>query len=181
MDRKEKLVIIPAAGYAPQIGILVSTLENCRDTTIRWVSDLTMYQLDYLYDDRANTIGALLLHMAAIEAAYQEYTFTGRNILDNPERIEKWRLPMQLGKKAREEIREKPISYYLNELEQMRRLTLTELKKREDDWLWQESPWNDQVANNYWMWYHVYEDEINHRGEISWLKSRISPEPLSAE
>ncbi len=47
----------------------------------------------------------------------------------------------------------------------------------DDEWLWKELPWNEQAANNYWMWYHVYEDEINHRGEISWLKSRIPREP----
>jgi len=28
-------------------------------------------------------------------------------------------------------------------------------------------------ANNYWQWYHVYEDEINHRGEMSWRLSRM--------
>ncbi len=27
--------------------------------------------------------------------------------------------------------------------------------------------------NNYWQWYHVYEDEINHRGEMSWRLSRM--------
>lgn len=177
MMNKEKLVITPAEGFSPHIGILVSTLENCRETTIRWVQDLTTYQLDFLYDANANTIGALLLHMAAIEAAYQEYTFTGRNILDNPERIKKWQMPMQLGERARQEIKGQPVEYYLMELKQMREQTLEQLKQLDDAWLWKESPWNNQVANNYWMWYHVYEDEINHRGEISWLKSRIPRQP----
>ena len=177
MQRKEKLTIIPTPGYSPQIGVLVSTLDHCRDTTIRWVRDLTVYELDYLFDENANTISALLLHMAAIEAAYQEYTFTGRNILNNPERIARWKTPMQLGEKARREIKGRPIETYLDELAQMRQLTLAGFKQRDDDWLWQEQPWNDQTSNNYWMWYHVYEDEINHRGEISWLKSRIPRRP----
>ena len=173
MEIRERLVIEPAEGFSPQIGVLVSTLDICRDTTVRWVKDLTIYQLDYLWDEQANRIGALLLHMAAIEAAYQEYTFTGKNILDNPERIAKWRVPMELGQRARREILGKPIKYYLNELAAMRALTLAGFRQFDDDWLLKESSWNDQVANNYWMWYHVYEDEINHRGEISWLKSRI--------
>ncbi len=176
MKVRERLVIEAAEGFSPQIGVLVSTLDICRDTTIRWVKDLTVYQLDYLWDENANRIGALLLHMAAIEAAYQEYTFTGKNILDNPERIARWRVPMQLGEAARREIVGRPIEYYLNELAEMRALTLEGLRRFDDDWLWRESSWNDQVANNYWMWYHVYEDEINHRGEISWLKSRIPRE-----
>ncbi len=85
-----KLLIAPTAGYTPHIGVLVAAMQRCRDTTIRLVQDLTIAQLDYLFDDQDNSIGALLLHLAAIEAAYQEYTFTGHNILDNPERIAKW-------------------------------------------------------------------------------------------
>lgn len=173
MKDEDKLLIAPIEGLSPHIGVLVATLQRCRETTIRWVQDLTIYQLDYLYDPRANTIGALLLHMAAIEAAYQEYTFTGRNIVQNPKRIKRWEVPMNLGERARREIVGQPISYYLNELEMIRSQTLEQLQQYDDEWLWRESPWNDRVANNYWMWYHVYEDEINHRGEISWLKSRI--------
>lgn len=173
MNNAHKLLIAPTAGFSPQIGILVATMQRCRETTIRWVQDLTVAQLDYLWDENANTIGALLLHAAAIEAAYQEYTFTGRNILDNPERIAKWRIPMDLGAEARQTIKGQPIGYYLSELQAIRELTLTQFRQYDDEWLWQEAPWNDLIANNYWMWYHVYEDEINHRGEISWLKSRI--------
>jgi hypothetical protein len=173
MTEPHKLLIHPVPGYSPQIGVLVATLQCCRATTIRWVQDLTIQQLDHLWDESANTIGALLLHMAAIEAAYQEYTFMGRNILDNPERIAKWEVPMYLDEPARQQIKGHPIDDYLAELQAIRELTLTQFRQYDDDWLWLESPWNDAIANNYWMWYHVYEDEINHRGEISWLKSRI--------
>jgi hypothetical protein len=89
MNDDTKLLIAPISGYSPHIGVLVATLQRCRETTIRWVQDLTVYQLDFLFDDNDNSIGALLLHMAAIEAAYQDYTFTGRNILDNPQPIDK--------------------------------------------------------------------------------------------
>jgi hypothetical protein len=30
------------------------------------------------------------------------------------------------------------------------------------------------LYSNYWQWYHVYEDEINHRGEMSWRLSRMN-------
>ena len=173
MSTPNALLITPVEGFSPHVGVLVATMQRCRETTIRWVQDLTVAQLDYLWDENANTIGALLLHMAAIEAAYQEYTFTGRNILDNPARIAKWRTPMYLDGAARQTIKGQSITYYLDELAAMRELTLAQFRHYDDDWLWQESPWNDTIANNYWMWYHVYEDEINHRGEISWLKSRI--------
>ena len=175
MVSEDKLVITPEVGFSPHLGVLVSTLEWCREKTIDWVKDLTIYQLDYLYDENANSIGALLLHIASLEAAYQEMTFYGRNILNNPERIQKWRVPMYLGDQARREIKGHSVSYYLEELKAIRDQTVEQFRQYDDDWLWQVSSYGSrgQAANNYWMWYHVYEDEINHRGEISWLKSRI--------
>ena len=128
MTDEEKLLIAPGAGYSPHIGVLVATLQRCRETTIRGIQDLTVYQLDHLYDAQANSIGALLLHMGAIEAAYQEETFTGRNILDNPERIAKWEVPMYLGERGRRGIRGHPIGTYLKELEMIRTQTLDQLR-----------------------------------------------------
>jgi hypothetical protein len=173
-----KLFITPEPGYSSHIGVLVSTMQRCRETTILLVQDLSIAQLDYLFDEDDNSIGALLLHLAAIEAAYQEITFFDRNILDNPERLPKWQVPMELGAPARSEIRGHPASYYIEELTRMRAQTLEQMQQRDDSWLWVESEWGDDVfANNYWQWYHVYEDEINHRGEMSWRLSRMNLVP----
>jgi hypothetical protein len=170
-----KLLIHPLAGYTPHIGVLVATLQRCRETTILLVQDLTIAKLDYLFDEEDNSIGALLLHLGAIEAAYQEITFFNRNILDNPDRLPKWFIPMELGEPARQTIRGQPAHYYLAELAALRADTLSLMQQRDDTWLWLESEWNDGIyANNYWQWYHVYEDEINHRGEMHWRLSRMN-------
>ena len=173
MQNPNEWLIKPIDGFTPHMGVLVTTLEQCRQRTLAWTQDLTVHQLDHLFDEDANSIGALLLHIAGIEAAYQEITFHGRNILDNPERRAKWYTPLYLGEAARQEIRGHSIDFYHAELAAMREKTLEQFRQLDDDWLWQESPYGNGVANNYWMWYHVYEDEINHRGAISWLKSRI--------
>jgi uncharacterized damage-inducible protein DinB len=58
-------------------------------------------------------------------------------------------------------------------LESVRSRTLEEFAKRDDRWLDQETAfWDDQPANNYFKWFHVFEDEINHRGQIRWLRQR---------
>lgn len=31
---------------------------------------------------------------------------------------------------------------------------------------------NVERANNYFKWFHVFEDELNHRGQIRWLRIR---------
>jgi Protein of unknown function (DUF664) len=171
-----KLLIEPAPGYTPHIGVLVSTMQRCRETTILLVQDLSVAQLDYLFDDEDNSIGALLLHLGAIEAAYQEITFFDRNILDNPERLPSWEIPMDLGGPARAQIRGHAASYYLDRLERLREETFAQFKQRDDQWLWEIGPASDNI-NNYYQWYHVYEDEINHRGEMHWRLSRMRSAP----
>jgi hypothetical protein len=172
-NTKRRLTVEPAPGYSPHIGVLVTTMERCREATVMLAQGLTVAQLDYLFDDEDNTIGALLLHLAAIEAAYQELTFRGRNVLDVPERIAKWLVPMYLDAPAREQIHGKPARFYLDELAAMRAETLAQFRQYDDSWLWQETEWDDATVNNYWQWYHVYEDEINHRGEMRWRLSRM--------
>ena len=44
-----------------------------------------------------------------------------------------------------------------------------------DEWLFQQTPfWFDQQANNYFKWFHVFEDEINHRGQIRIIKKMMA-------
>ena len=172
--KKRLLTIAPEPGYSPHIGVLVSTMQRCRERTIQMVQGLSIAQLDYLFDAHDNSIGALLLHIASLDVAFQEITFRNRNSMDVPELVEKWQVPMYLDDPARQQIRGNPIDYYLQEMAAVREATLTQLRQYDDEWLWRESQENDGLyINNYYYWYHVYEDEINHRGEIGWRLSRI--------
>ena len=60
-------VIGPKEGYTPQIGTLVSMLNWMRNTILWPVRDLGIKDLDYLHDATSNSIGAMLLHLAATE------------------------------------------------------------------------------------------------------------------
>ena len=51
----------------PRIGTLASEMTWIRTKVVRTVKGLTTGQHDYLLDDKANRIGALLLHLAATE------------------------------------------------------------------------------------------------------------------
>src|SRR2546430_3356209 len=69
----------PREGFSPQVGTFVSMLNWMRASILQPVQGLTVAQLDHLHDEKANLIGALLLHLAAIERLYQVNTFEGRN------------------------------------------------------------------------------------------------------
>ena len=67
-------------------------MNYVRHTTLSAVEGLTVNELDYLSDPESNSIGALLLHIAAAEAGYQAATYDKREL--NDEEKHEW---AQLG------------------------------------------------------------------------------------
>jgi Protein of unknown function (DUF664) len=172
---EERNVIGPKEGYSPQVGTLVSMMNWMRSVVLRPVNNMTVEQLDYLHDAKSNTIGAMLLHLAATERYYQLHTFEGMKWGSWDINIKKqWDIPMGLGEEGRKNIKGNKLEFYLDTLKEVREKTLQELKKRDDKWLMtvdKEWPWGP--TNNYCKWFHVVEHESNHNGQIKWIKSRL--------
>lgn len=170
MDKIYLITDIP--GYTPEISRLMSMMNYARHSTLRAVQDLTIEQLDYLMDERSNSIGALLLHFAAVETAYQIETFEGRDLTDDE--IASLEPALNLGDRGRAEIRGNELSYYIDKLNEVRARTYELFKTVDDNWLHTEKPfWFNKPANYYFMWFHVFEDEINHRGQIRLIKNKF--------
>jgi hypothetical protein len=167
-------IIGPLKGYSPQIGTLVSMLNYNRQTIIDATKSLTQAQLDYLHDPKSNTIGALLMHLGAIEKFYQVNTFEKRDDLTDAEK-KIWADGMNLGENGRKNIKGKDIKYYLDIITELREKTLAEFKKKDDAWLLESAPFgrSGRMVNTYWKWFHVCEHEANHRGQITWIKGRL--------
>ena len=136
---------------------------------------MTMEQLDYLHDPHSNTIGAMLLHLAATEKYYQLNTFEGMKWGSWNESVKKqWDVPMRLGDEGRKQLKGKNIDYYLTILKEVREKSIAELKKRDDTWLLKtDETWGWGPTNNYCKWFHVVEHESNHNGQIKWIKGRL--------
>ena len=168
-------IIGPREGYSPQIGTLVSMLTWMRGQVLGSPAGLTAAQLDYLHDAKANTIGALLLHLAATERLYQVHTFEDRPWGDWDEETKKrWLVPMSLGDQARKSIKGHNLAYYLDALKTVRAHTLSELRKRDDAWLMKiDREWSWGPTNNYCKWFHVCEHESNHNGQMKWIRGRL--------
>ena len=143
-------------------------MNYVRHTTITAVKDLTVRELDYLNNATGNSIGSLLLHIAAAEVGYQAATFYNRPL--NEEEKHEWDRALALGEKARQEIKGHDLDYYLNKLEQVRAKTLWELAARDDQWLDEQTSFGDNRINNYFKWFHVLTHEVNHRGQINMLR-----------
>jgi uncharacterized damage-inducible protein DinB len=164
------LRIEPIPGYTPAIGRLVGMLTYARSTTAAAVDGLTLADLDHLHDAQSNSIGALLAHITVVERSYQVMTFEERPL--SPDENAEWSIALNLGAEGRRALRGRSLDQYLDELKSVRQLTLERLAARDDAWL-ERSVSPAPRINAHWAWFHVAEDEINHRGQIRWLRSRL--------
>jgi uncharacterized damage-inducible protein DinB len=145
-------------------------LTYARSTTIAAVEGLTLLELDHLHDPQSNSIGALLAHVLVVERSYQVMTFEDR--LLSPEENAQWSIALKLGAEGQRALRGRSLDHYLDELRSVRQLTLERLACRDDEWLERSVSWAPKI-NAHWAWFHAAEDEINHRGQIRWLRARL--------
>ena len=172
MNKETLFIIDQKEGLSEEFGKLVSMMDYARATTVDEVKDLSVDELDFLYADDANSIGMLLAHFVSVEKAYQIETFENRDFTDAE--IERLNPGLELGDRAREMIKGHSIDYYLRQLEETRNETIEKFKSLPDTWLFKQEPfWWDLPANNYFKWFHVFEDELNHRGQIRLIKKMM--------
>lgn len=171
MSAENLFVIGDERDVSPRVNGLIGMLRYARKTTLEAVEGLSVEDLDHLHDPDGNSIAGLLSHIASIEAWYQANTFDLREW--TPDEAARWQVAAELGPRARTEIRGKPLEFYAQQMKQVRDRTERELRVRSDDWLLESGPFFGHTANNYWKWFHVCEDEINHRGQIRWLRKRL--------
>jgi uncharacterized damage-inducible protein DinB len=145
-------------------------LTYARSTTLGAVEGLTLAELDHLHDAQSNSIGALLAHIVVVERAYQVMTFEDRPL--SSEENAQWSIALQLGAEGRRALRGRSLDDYLDEMEAVRERTLEGLAAHDDAWL-ERSVSPAPRINVHWAWFHVAEDEINHRGQIRWLRGRL--------
>ncbi len=162
---EQPFLIADRPGFTPQIARLTVMMNYARQTTLQMLDGLTVDDLDFLTDPTANTIGMLLEHFCAVEIGYGGMTFENREDWDEV-LGERWAAGSNLGAQGRETIRGHDLEYYLENLRTVRAKTFAEFARRDDTWLEEPIPFWGETGNRYFAWFHVFEDEINHRGQI---------------
>lgn len=169
INREVRMYIGPIEGYSPLIGTLLTMLNNLSERVEYAVGNMTQTELDYQLDDKSNSIGALIMHLAATEIYYQEATFGESNLSDDE--MEELRISMELGDEGRQHIKGHDASYYLDIYKKARKRTMELLKEKDDAWL-AEIP-EGATVNNHFAWFHVMEHQSSHLGQILLLQKRI--------
>jgi len=160
-------------GFSPQVGTLITMLDNMKERVAYTVQNMSTEELDYLQDENANTIGALLMHLIATENYYRIVTFEERDLTS--EEMKEYNDAMELGDLGRKNIKDKNVSYYLDLYNEARQKTIEAFKQKDDVWL-ATTPTGSSVSNHF-SWFHVMEHQSSHLGQILYLKKRI-PENL---
>ena len=166
-------IIGPIDGYSPQIGTLVTMLNNLSLRVEQQMGSLDKRELDYFMDEKANSIGALIMHLIATEVYYQNLTF-GKMDYDEEE-TKKLDIAMALGENARNSINGNEAIYYFNIWKKVRAKTLEKFKTKDDNWLAEIYPGSS--INNHFAWFHVMEHQSSHLGQMLLLRKRIPPAP----
>ncbi|NMM49928.1 DinB family protein [Marinigracilibium pacificum] len=168
-------IIGPKEGFSPHIGSMYSMMNWMRGAVLNSVKELNEDQLDFHFDKDSNSIGAMLLHLAATERYYQLNTFDNMKWGTWDQEIkDQWDVAMNLGETARNKINGHKLTYYIDILTEVRQNTIDEFKRRDDDWLLAvDEDWYWGPTNNYCKWFHVCEHESNHNGQIKWIRKRL--------
>ena len=149
---------------------LLGMLEDVRFTTWQTVQHLQVQELDWQYKTGWNTIGALLSHITALEHYFRIEYVEGRKLTETEN--QQWEPALDMGKYLPQLINGQSIDAYQVSLTASRQLLLEALKNLtfEDFTKRIEGYDADTGCSLAWVLFHMIEDEIYHRGQISMIR-----------
>jgi len=167
-DRKYRVDFDYSSDHAIQY--LVALLQDTRHVTLQIVDRLGEDEVNWQPLPGWNTIGALLDHIAAIEHYFRIEFVEERKLTDSE--LERWTAAMDMGEHLPKLIGIKTIENYRTTLNESRELLLTALQQISFADFTKRRPDYDDVegCNLAWVLYHMMEDEIYHRGQISMIR-----------
>jgi uncharacterized damage-inducible protein DinB len=174
----ESYNVAPLTGFSPRIGRYLAMMDDVSARVLSYVDGLSAEQLSWFPDESCESIGTLLLHIAAVERSW-----IGEDICRRP-MGEEW-LPAFAIRFELPQISGKELPYFVNILKKTRDETKTDLAKLTDDDLSREiaplEPGEKANAEKRftieWILYHVLEHEAHHKGQIALMRRLLSSSP----
>ena len=148
----------------PRVGLLFSMMEKAREKLLDRVEDLTLEEMDYSpAGRRVETIGTLLLHIAAVE-----WSWIFEDIGDTAMDYEKWKHAFPLREDI-DQLTKQGKEFYIKRLAKVRSEVFNWLKSIDDKELDRLIPLGDTDVSIEWILFHLIEHEAIHVGQISIL------------
>jgi uncharacterized damage-inducible protein DinB len=145
-------------------------LQDTRTTTILSLKNLLVDELDWQCQEGWNTIGALLSHIVAIETYFRIEFVEGRKLTD--EENDSLLPALDMGIHLSKLMNQQPLEEYIKQLTESRELMLNAIAKlTHEDFIRRIDDYDEETGCNLaWVLYHMAEDEIYHRGQISMIR-----------
>lgn len=145
-------------------------MKDVRTTTIQVISRIPQEEVDWQFKEGWNTIGALLAHINAIEHYFRIVFVEGRKLTSDEEnRL----LPgLDMGPYLPQLRQNLNIETYIARLTESRRLLLDALNGLSfEEFTKKIDAYDPDTGSDLaWILFHMAEDEIYHRGQISMLR-----------
>ena len=167
MDGEEKRIISLEMidELEPRVAQLYAMLEKAREKLLKRMDGLTQEELDYTPDEkRIETIGTLLLHIAAVEWSWIFEDMDGLEM-----DYEKWKQAFSLREEI-PQIKGKKVKFYIKRLADVRMEVLERISDLTDSHLGHLVELDHAAVSIEWILYHIIEHEAIHIGQISMLK-----------
>jgi uncharacterized damage-inducible protein DinB len=163
-DERAIIGLQRSSGLAPRVADYYAMMEKTREKLIRRVQGLEVRHLDFTpYPDRIESIGTLLLHIAAVEWSWVFQDIGGQEM-----DYEKWKYGFAL-REGIPQIQGKDISFYLERLNEVRDAVFMKLKSLPGNELERLIEVDDDIVSIEWILFHLVEHEAIHIGQVSVL------------
>ncbi|MHA2091930.1 MAG: DinB family protein [Candidatus Kariarchaeaceae archaeon] len=151
----------------PKVGFILSGLRETREILLKTIKDFSQEELDYTpHTRRFESIATLLFHIAAVEFSWIMEDINGKEMKE-----EEWKLAFALRDSVNEDqVKDKPLSFYLSKLQEVRSEIETWIKGIRDGDLARVVEIGGDKFTVEWILYHVGEHELTHIGQIRLLK-----------
>ncbi len=151
---------------SPRVALWFSMMKEVRKRLLRKLDSLSDEEIDYTPDERRiETIGTLLLHIAAVEWGWIFGDIDGKET-----DFEKWKHAFALVPNVNlPQLKGQGKEFYLNRLSDVREEVHQRLKRLHDDDLDKLVTSEGEKFSIEWILFHLVEHEAIHVGQISVL------------
>ena len=171
-----RLTVDPLPGFSRRVGEYAAMLEDVRRRTKTYVEGLSAPQLAWHPQENVESIGTVLLQIAAVEVSYIQ-----EDILRQPMAEAEWGIafPIRLGIP---QVSGEPLEFYTERMDRVRAETLRILAELTDRDLAREVAPLDPGPSTHgpvtytieWILYHLIEHEAHHKGQIAVMKRLVA-------
>lgn len=148
---------------------LKGILIDARATTLQRVESLGQGELDWVYAPGWNSIAALLAHMNANAHCFRIWFIENRQL--TPEEESKWVPGQEMGQYV-PRFNGIPLQKYIDDLAESQRLIFDAIDSLDfETFVKRREGYDPETGFNLaWCLYHLAEDEVHHRGQISMIR-----------